>query len=237
MAKRSAPRISAITFYRHQFKKSLQLIAKTGGDPVDAYAKLKKQFSAANLRTSKSAGLFILSAAAFIASSNTGHLKINTSLVSFSIPSVYLLFTSALLWSSFCINILSALQIVTFLNVFKAFFGRFRFNYEMLIFLKDGDLDNFIAPPYYDDFLAPSRTAFATRSALFLFLILALLLPVTAGIWTVASHSLTTALSDGTAPLQKSLAAASLVLIITSTLYLISAFIPFKSKRQTHIIR
>ncbi|WP_420586653.1 hypothetical protein [Ruegeria sp.] len=237
MAGKSAPRVSSITFYKHRFKKALQHYASTGGEPIEAYPKLKAQMAASNLRLAKASAAFVVVSAAFIASATNGMLNIKTTFFSFSIPAVYLLFISSILWFSVCMAVITASQLIAFSTAFKNYFGRFRTDYEMLVFLKDVDLDDFVAPPYHDVFLEPSRWAHTIRSAIFGLIILAILTPAAAALYYVLQSSVYTIFDDRSVPLHKSLAIASLAVLAFSTLFLFSTFIPFKTKRQTNLIR
>jgi hypothetical protein len=234
---KSPPRVSSIAFYTHRFKRALQSHSQSGGDPFDAYAKLKKQSSQANAKFAKTSGLFIVVAAAFLASAKTGSLDVKTTIASFSVPSVYLLFVSAFLWSGLCFALISVSQLIAFTITFRSYFGRFRNDYEMLVFLKDTELDDFFAPPYHDRFLKPSRVAFLSRTTLFLGMGIAALIPVASGLITVFAHAFNTIAMQETVPLHKSLAIASILLIACSTVFLVSAFIPFNTKKQTKLIR
>ncbi|MDD9726836.1 hypothetical protein PVV74_15355 [Roseovarius sp. SK2] len=234
---KTAPRISSITFYKHRFKKALQLFGERDQDPVEAYAKLKKQSAVSNMKCAKTAGWFVVAAVALIFSIETGQLTVTTSFFSFSIPSVYLLFVSALIWVGFTFSLITVFQFIAFSDAFKSYFGRYKKDYEMLVFLEDVEIEDFMAPPYHDSFLKPSGTAFSIRSLIYLVLICAGLLPVAAGQYYASTYSLSIVRAVDSVPLHKSLAIASIVLTATSTMYLLSAFIPFKTTKQIGLIR
>ncbi|MGI3212224.1 hypothetical protein ACROSR_14045, partial [Roseovarius tibetensis] len=130
MTDKYGPKISAVTFYRHRFKKALQILNSTNGDPLEAYAKLKQQLNASNKKIGGSAILFIVLSSALIASMPEGSLKIKTAFASFSVPTVYLLFGASVIWFTLCMSLLSTCQILTFLSTFRQFFGRYKNDYE-----------------------------------------------------------------------------------------------------------
>lgn len=237
MAGKSPPRLSSITFYKHKFKKALQLFAQSGGDPVAAYAKLKQQSANANQKFAKTALIFVVAGAAFIASLDTGGLEIKTTFFMFKIPTIYLLFICSFLWSSLCIAFIPVCQFISFLNAFRLYFGRFKHDYEMLVFLKDVQIDDFVSPPFHDGFLNPSKTSFYTRTIVFSIAVFAALLPVFASQAVVFEHAFKTIWNDSSVPLHKSMAIASVTLNLCSTLFAATIFFPFKTSKQTNLIR
>lgn len=231
------PKINSIKFYEHRFKRAMQDYASNGGTPEEAFPKLKKQVLAKNIKFSKTAATFVVVAAALIASSSTGSLDVRTSFASFSIPSIYILFVASIIWVAICIEAIGVAQMMAFSQAFKNYFGRHSIDYEMKTYLSDVELDDFLAPPYFDNFLEPSQWFFRFRAAVFALIILAGLLPVIAGAYATLSYAGSEIFVVDNAPLNRSLGIASLSLLVTGSVYVISAFIPFHNKKQTDLIR
>lgn len=236
MAKRTAPRINSFTFYKHRFRKALRQ-QRTTGDPVASFSKLKKHQKTASLSLAQNVLYFLLAALAAMASFELGTLQIRTSLVSFDVPAPYLVFAASCLWVGICFSIQTVGQFILIISAFKEHFGRYSVDYEMLTFQEDVAIDDFLAPPLHDSFLKPSMFGFLLRLFLFASTIFAFLLPAF-GAWLIlVMNAVRITLEPSQVILEDPLMIAALALFVFPTIFLLTAFIPFRTSRQTQLIR